>query len=619
MQNKILKTVIIIATCITLSFITEIFIFNFKTITSNTQSSTLSYTIEKTKEKNIIKIDSDNSFINKLIVNYDTTKNVPFELAYSTSGPFDNNTDKIINDIFDSLLPTAVINLGTNVSNLAITYPENYKLNISDIQIDNNFHFNITRFIFILLLFTLISLLIVFYRSGFSTEKLHIYFAVICTILGTMIILVQPAATFYSFDDQTHFQRTLDFFDFNHHNYSAGEYSMSEADIAHSVGRDAIDSIEEQNYQNDYLNSSPNTEYFNQESPFPTYDKIAYFPMFLGYKVPKLIGLPFTVCFKIGKLFNLILYILLMSYAIKNAKVGKRLLAFIALLPANIFLASEYSYDPAVFSGIAIFSVELINLLTEKNKKMSFKTLAIIITSISYACFTKAIYAPLILLTLLIPTSKFANKKQALKIKGGLIAITLALLSTFILPVLSGTMASDTRGGNTSVSDQLSLIMSHPFDYAEILKNNAVDSLAFKLIGSYTFSNYAYIRTPVTNSDSNLYLILLAFFLFLLFTDNSHNNLSKRNRSIILILNAIVIISIWTALYLSYTPVGSAEINGVQNRYFLPLLFLIAIALQPHNIQNNISPKFYNTLSLSMPTIITIIVTFTSILIPYAS
>ena len=35
------------------------------------------------------------------------------------------------------------------------------------------------------------------------------------------------------------------------------------------------------------------------------------------------------------------------------------------------------------------------------------------------------------------------------------------------------------------------------------------------------------------------------------------------------------------ALYITWTPVGALEVEGVQGRYFLPVLFLLALAQTP--------------------------------------
>ena len=617
MKRKILFSFIAVLICLTLSALVEIFIFNYKTIFSPNTSTSISFESTTDKSQKIIQLNTDEIFINKLIIDYDSGDKTPYQLSYSTPDAYGTNVEKTVKDTFDNLLPSSIINIGAKASDLKIQFDKSSNIEITNVFVDNNFHFNILRFFFFFSCFILIYILYIFYKSGFKTEKLHIYFAVACGFLGTMFIVIQPAATFYSFDDQTHFQTILDLFD-NGHKYTVGEYNMSEADISHSVGFKSINSIEEQQLQNDYLNTNQTINYSSSASPMLSFNKVAYLPMKFGYEIPKLIGLPFTICFKIAKILNLLVYVLLMAYAIKKTKIGKRLLTLLALLPTNIFLASQFSYDPAVFAGIAIFFVEVLNLIVDKKQKLDFKTLLIIIVSISYACFTKAVYAPLLLLTLLIPNQKFPSKKQALKIKTGLIAITILLLSTFILPVLSGTMASDSRGGDTSVKDQLSLIIMQPLGYTEVLNDTAVNQFSKKLISANTFGDFAYIETPSLNPNSNLYFILIAIFFFVFFTDNALNTLNKKSRLLILLANILVILFIWTALYLSYTPVGSITINGVQDRYFLPLLFPMFIALQLKNIKNNIDPKFYNTIVVSIPTIVMLLAIYSSILIPYA-
>lgn len=46
---------------------------------------------------------------------------------------------------------------------------------------------------------------------------------------------------------------------------------------------------------------------------------------------------------------------------------------------------------------------------------------------------------------------------------------------------------------------------------------------------------------------------------------------------------------IWSAMYLSFTPVGEASIAGVQARYYLPLIYLGALLLSNSKIKVEIS------------------------------
>ena len=78
-----------------------------------------------------------------------------------------------------------------------------------------------------------------------------------------------------------------------------------------------------------------------------------------------------------------------------------------------------------------------------------------------------------------------------------------------------------------------------------------------------------------------------------------------------------VIVLIWTALYLSFTPIGYTTINGVQPRYFLPLLFPLLICLGSSKFKVKISDKIYNFIVLVIPAIVIFIAVYQLIIINY--
>ena len=616
MKKKLLTISIASIVCIILSILVEVFVFNFKILTldeNNKSIPEVAYTIETQDNDTIIKFNNDNKYINKLVINYTTTETTDYSLSYDYTGTYGKEASQNnIHDKFDKSFSTSITNIDNSVSNVQIQYQTNHQLTINNISIDNDFHFNYFRTIFIFLVLLTVFFLIYFYKDGFRTEKLHIYFATICTLLGLMVIVAQPSATFYSWDDQIHFGETIDWFGGNI-NYNNGEYNLSNANVLDSAGRESIHSAEEKQQQIDYLNSSINHDFQKTNPPIFSFNKISYLPMAIGYNFSKLIHLPFIVCFQIGKIFNLLFYVLLISYTIKKSKIGKRLIAFVALIPINLFLASNYSYDPAVFAGITVFLVHLFNLLLDQTTKFDFKTTLIIIASMTYACFAKAIYAPFLLLTLLVPKDRFNSPKQSLLVKIGLVAITIMLS---ILPLFNRSASSDPRGGDTSLNDQIVLVLNHPFDYANVFEDTAIDRFSAELVGADSLTNFAYLNK--ISSSSNLYILLFIFLIFVFLTDNKDNNLTKKHRIALLGVVLIIIALIWTALYLSFTPVGSDTIKGVQGRYFLPLLLPLLFALQPKNIQNKINPKYYNLIIFTILALVMIFMIYKLILIPYS-
>lgn len=84
-------------------------------------------------------------------------------------------------------------------------------------------------------------------------------------------------------------------------------------------------------------------------------------------------------------------------------------------------------------------------------RKMDWKAYALIVLTFVWGCRVKAVYAPLILLGLMIPAEKFRSKREMYLMKGGFIVICGLMMLSFILPVLIAPRdIGDTRGDSTS-------------------------------------------------------------------------------------------------------------------------------------------------------------------------
>lgn len=613
-KNNILKYIAILISIFVISFCIEIFIFNFKLLTIDKSIKGIhnikNYTEKISKGKKIISFNANDTYANKLKIQYDAEEDVRCEIEYVTKDYYNSNMKKNITDVFDNEVNLQVINTNNYISRVKIIIDKNASVSIDRIYIDNTLKINYYRMIFFVGSLLSLTIIIHFFKKGGKTEFIHRYFLIIGLIMGTILITCQPSATYYSWDDQVHFKSSLEMFQSNI-NWNVGEYSMI-ADTP--VGRDSISSIEEQQNQSEYLNVDKLSNYNTTSSRFISYNKIAYLPLSIGYKICKLIKLPFVICFKVGKLMNLLVFMLIMSFAIKKAKKGKRLIVVIGLLPSTLFLACQYSYDPAVISGITLGIVYLFNWFYDKESTVTFNTLLVFLIAILYASFTKAIYIPFLALLLFIPHDRFKSMKQEMWIKGFGLFILLLVLSTFALPSdLASTTTGDSRVGNTSVSAQYHLIISNPIGYVKILWDTAVGQFSQKMFGLQTVGGFAYMG----NVSNNIYILSLALLFFVGITDVNKFKLTIHQKLASLICIIGIIVFIWTALYLAFTPVGFNTINGVQCRYFIPLLFPLLICLQPNKLINNINEKHYNIIIFMLMIIMNIVSIYQLIIVYY--
>lgn len=598
--NNCLTVIIIFVVSLGISFIINnynlLFISNEDKGVNNITNYITSYDGFKIEDNKYIALDQKEKsikidykgYINNLIINYSSDINFDISINYDGTNSYDKLIDKNIDDMLNYRLNKSVIVIEDNVSNIEINLNNSNNFVINSIEIDNSLTFNVYIFMFVFI--SLISILIIYkyYKKGLFNGKVEYLFLVITLLFGTLMIGLQPKTTSYSWDDQIHFSESYRVFEFDGlTEWTEGTSVMSEISPFSNVN-----TLEERKLQNEYLNNSKKIIKTENNSPLITYNQIGYLLPGFILKISSILNIDLTISFAIAKFMILLSYSLIMFFAIKIIPRGKRILSLVGLFPSVMFLATQFSYDPPIIAGIALFISVLLDVI-ENKKKIDLVTALILLVPLIIASFIKAIYIPLILLILFIPKDRFDNEKQNKIFKIGSILICLLMIYTFVFPAMTSSLYSDPRGGNTSTSGQISTIINNPFGYIEVLKNTAGVRFIDKLIGPETVYNYSYIGI----FNNNLYYLVLIGLVFVVITDSYNKNENKYFKGFTLLLILGIILLIWTALYLSFTPVGETSINGVQNRYFIPLLFpLLLICFSNNKIKSKFNLLKYDTM-----------------------
>ena len=516
-----------------------------------------------TSKNSYIVLKIKDNYINKLKFNYKYNKNFSWKVKLN------EETFK-----FDStkMLKKAIKKIDRNADIITIEF-NNKNIKLSNFEIANHIYMNFDRIIFMSIAIIILGLFLKF--KNYFIENIDKAFILIALSFGISLMFVSPKLTYNSYDDQIHFKNMLNIL-----LKSDQKVSYAEQILIEGINlRDAnyYENKEEEQELYKYLNKvhkASKQRTMNTTNGTNYYKKLIYLLFTIGYKLSDMVGIPFILCIIISKIFNLLLYILLFTLAIRYAKYGKKVIFLLGIFPTNLFLASQFSYDPTIIAGIILGTTLFINLLTEE--KLNKKYLIMFVLVIIWASLPKAIYCPLLLLLLLIKNDKFDNKKQAYIFKSLIIFITILLMITFVLPTASGTFQADTRGGNTSVSGQLNLIIHNPIFYILVLSKFTIFNIFNLFFGSGNFINFVYL----VNNDIFIpfYVVYLLLFTYEIITSQKPN-INIKNKLFLILGIIIIYLFICTALYLSYTPVGSYSIGGVQPRYFLPLLLLLSYIL----------------------------------------
>lgn len=473
-------------------------------------------------------------------------------------------------------------------------------LEISNIEYNNDLNINARRF-WIVFFFVLIVELMILYRE-LVAKRIEVGFAIAALGIGLVMVFGFPSYKI-TWDEEVHFKGSykmalaskvvvtpeVDYY-FDAQRVASLYYPMSENEF--------VQFKEFLNNSKIYSKSNPDN-YTMKSGPEGLYD-VGHIAGSIGINIGRILHLPLWWLYVLGKLTNLLMYIGITYLAIKHMRIGKGIMTVLALMPTILFQASVYSYDATANAFGFLAMSYIITAIADKENVFDWKQCAVFVGGIGVASCVRIVYAPLILLVLLVPKAHFKNKKTWAIVKGGLLGVCMiGALGLLYLATHSAGIEGDTRGGAVSVSGQIDYIMHNPVAYAKILLYPMWDWLGAYTIGNDALGKFAHLRGFPFNF---VFYVIMLFFIFTDTTDIDLKPLIRLGIAVILFGTAV---GIWTSMYIFFTPVGMQGINGVQARYFVPLLIPLYLLFNIKYIQNNIPKKVYNTLCVLVPTFLT--------------
>ena len=544
-------------------------------------------TVEKegNKEKYVISYSSSQKFyIKELKLSGSFPKEYSYTIKTKEYNSFDKESEEYYSDTVNSWFSDFYTNLNKKVTSIEITLNKVEDAELTSVSCSNRFEVNNYRVLFFLVAFSLLYCLL-FEKKIY--KKLEWLFVVYALIFGLLLIFyAQPVKN--SWDEQIHFGNAYSLaFGRNVEWTEAAELTKNGETVTCNTKAEFAE-------LRAYLNEKNDTVVYTEqkESLIPAYSSLAYIPQAIFINIASILKTSFSVLYALGKIGNLLIYILVMFWAIKLAKRKKLFLIFVALMPTPLFLAASYTYDTIVFSFITLACVLWANELY--NESINIRKIIGMVLLFAIGCFSKAVYIPMILIMLILPIASTQKKKDKIIVWTMILCITCLVMLTFVLPTLTSTMAGDlsfggdSRGGATSVVGQLVSMVKHPMASIKLMVKSIFELDNFRNLGypeadNYFFGNLMFLNFAnlgILTDKWSCVIIVLAGMLLL--TPDQQNIRYERKLSIMdKIIIAIAVIGtigfIWLALYLSFTPVGETHISGVQARYYLPLLYLGAL------------------------------------------
>lgn len=448
------------------------------------------------------------------------------------------------------------------------------------------------RSIVMFLLVAMLSLYFITTMIVWSGEKqLHRIYFPIALVMGIVFMMMLPAfqapdevvhaGTAYRLSNSIMGVENVD--DLNY-------LKMREADAAYpKLTRDVTREQREKVWDH-LFEKTEHTKLVKENFPSLNTFPAQYFVPALGISLGRMIGASGATVFFLGRLFNLLFFVCLITLAIKITPVGKNVMFMVALLPITIQQGMSFSYD--VFLIVCAF-LYIAEVFQWSESHISLKTwsewghaLLLVCSFVCLMVIKQHAYTPMALLLLMILASHGRiNPQKILKLVVGLVILGVFLLCCIFVWCHFHPLEEPTNilSYNGKPSYTIQYILNHPGDSISVFGNTLIDKTAFYYMSGIG-SQLGWLDVP-TNLITTVVFLPLLLAAPNMDSDEKKKICTGKQKALYLLISlgcfGFTVAGMWTG----WTPLENIAVEGVQGRYFLPFLPLLLMAFTTRKIK----------------------------------
>ncbi len=406
----------------------------------------------------------------------------------------------------------------------------------------------------------------------YAAKKIELIGSLTILIVGTIFAVVEPPNVGVSWDDEIHYQNSISL-----SHVLDGQMSMADVSIQNDYQNVALNKYnytrDEQSRYNAVMNDLIQSKYYTQRYSLVSLNvQIAYIPSAIGIVIARGLGMSFYATIIAGRWMNVLLIALLAYFSMKKLKSGKLIVMLLCLIPTNIFLSGNYTYDiwltGWMMLGLSTFFGEW-QRPDAKLEKKSFWTIGI---SLFLAVMPKLVYFPLSLIALFMPKKKFETAKEMWKYRLFIILVAfLPLVLVYFQNFFGGMGQGDTRGGEAvNSASQMDFIKQQPINAAIILLNFLKTYLNPYTEGREYLVNQAYLGYVGIDYRIVLLIVIVGCFISREVKEVKFPWWTKAGT---LFVYCTIGFMAAFSMYVAFTAVGADSVAGCQGRYLIPAFF----------------------------------------------
>lgn len=346
-----------------------------------------------------------------------------------------------------------------------------------------------------------------------------------------------------------------------------------------------------ENYKySDYLNrfnhSYNSNISFLSAGSIDVYSPLAYLPQSIGIFISKHISNSVILASYIGRLFNMLVCVLLLSLAIKITPIGKKILFLFSFNPLTIECFTTLSCDGlTICLGVLFVSY----LLKVKQQDEVTKKNVTILSLLSCAlALLKIIYIIIPFLIFIISKDKFKDLSRKK-------SILFIIIFPIIINLLWLFLASSVSYGASPYSipgKSLLLFLHNPFNFIKYFIYS-IETYGFKIFTEF-FSNKLLMGEVISNNTIVPILMIVTSMYVIKDSNEEKLVLTKSNLLFIIAILLLLLVATFLSVYIFYIPYRDLSIWIVQGRYFYPEILIIYLLIS--SLVKHESKKYTNYL-----------------------
>jgi|GEM_PF-4657724 len=342
---------------------------------------------------------------------------------------------------------------------------------------------------------------------------------------------------------------------------------------------------------------------FYTQVSFTAYSPIAYAHYIITYTAGALLNINPFILFILMRLVGLLVYVGLVFLAIKIIPRGKWLYVTLALLPMSLFIAGVIGADGLVIGSTMLLVAMIFNGIINP-KVLNKKYLLYLLGVVLVLGLSKQTFFLTSLLLFALPAPKgFRKFKWYLALSAIFLIVASCMIGWYLY---SSKLTSLSPGGVIDSSKQLQGVLHNPFFFVRAVLRSYITTNATPIyLGFIGVLGWLTISLPIWitggwllvlfksahggKSVAKVLLNLLQWFIFIM-------------------VPLMLTMMLTLGLYLTWTPVGSILVDGLQGRYFIPIIAILLPLMMLNKSEPNDKSRVFILLSVLFLQVSTLIV-----------